>query len=200
MRRFFQVDRILILVLGLAVAYLIGSHLLAQRNLSVAEGEKMSAEQRANASASNAEKVAEPVVELCSRGDQVSEELQNRGVCIFAEQIVRVPGPEGEKGEPGIPGKDGKPGKDGEPGRPGETGEPGPPGPPGPPGEPGKDGKDGKDGERGPKGDRGPQGEQGPPGKDAPSTVYLYDVGPLGEDYICIREGDSYHCTSMNAG
>src|SRR5690606_40469875 len=60
--------------------------------------------------------------------------------------------------------------------------------------------KDGKDGERGPKGDRGPQGEQGPPGKDAPSTVYLYDVGSLGEDYICIREGDSYHCTSMNAG
>src|SRR5690606_39589337 len=112
MRRFFQVDRILILVLGLAVAYLIGSHLLAQRNLSVVEGEKMSAEQRANASASDAEKVAEPVVELCSRGDQVSEELQNRGVCIFAEQIVRVPGPEGEKGEPGVPGKDGKPGKD----------------------------------------------------------------------------------------
>src|SRR5690606_35973704 len=79
MRRFFQVDRILILVLGLAVAYLIGSHLLAQRNLSVVEGEKMSAEQRANASASDAEKVAEPVVELCSRGIKYPKNFRTEG-------------------------------------------------------------------------------------------------------------------------
>ena len=135
---------------------------------------------------------------------ETSQVLQQQIEDMGGHPVIEViPGDEGPRGKPGPPGRDGQDGEPGPRGLQGEPGEDGEPGPPGEDGKPGPQGPQGPQGEQGPPGERGPKGErgpQGPPGKDAPSTVYLYGVGPLGEDYICIREGDSYHCTSMNAG
>jgi hypothetical protein len=70
--------------------------------------------------------------------------------------VIRQPGPAGERGLDGAAGRDGIDGKDGAPGL---SGEPGQGGQPGPQGEPGPPGLPGEAGPAGPPGDRGERGE-----------------------------------------
>jgi Collagen triple helix repeat (20 copies) len=92
---------------------------------------------------------------------RISERLDEYG------NVVRLPGPAGERGERGWPGEKGARGEPGE-GLPGRDGLPGSPGRDGLPGERGERGEPGMPGERGQPGERGLPGERGeigPPGE-----------------------------------
>jgi Collagen triple helix repeat (20 copies) len=73
--------------------------------------------------------------------------------------VIRQPGPAGERGMAGADGAPGRDGQDGRDGQPGPPGEPGQDGQPGPPGEPGPQGPPGEAGREGPPGERGERGE-----------------------------------------
>jgi integrin beta 3 len=108
---------------------------------------------------------------LAAVGEVVAEERHHR-VALAARigdvaELLRQPGPVGERGMPGEAGRDGAPG---------DRGEPGPAGPPGVVGEPGRDGRDGLHGLPGPVGERGVPGERGAAGPAGPQG----DVGEKG--------------------
>jgi collagen triple helix repeat protein len=153
------------------------------------------ADQNAATSAALADQVddlgADPVVEPPDVGDDV----------------VPMPGPEGEqgprgeqgpqgdtgpRGDKGPIGATGQPGSDGANGPPGDDGAPGAPGGPGadgPAGQPGADGAPGAQGEQGPQGEKGDRGDTGPPPESWTITI-------LGFDYLCTDpDGDlAYTC------
>ena len=112
---------------------------------------------------------------LSAVGELLAEERAQR-LALAAKideygNLVRVPGPQGERGMPGEPGRDGVPGErgmDGPIGPPGERGMVGERGAMGDPGRDGRDGRPGEMGERGLDGPAGPMGEMG-------------ERGPIGE-------------------
>jgi hypothetical protein len=108
-------------------------------------------------------------------GELLAEERTHR--LALADRIdeygnlVRVPGPQGERGLQGDAGRDGAPG---------DAGPAGLPGPPGLPGEPGRDGRDGLHGLPGPIGERGMTGERGLDGPAGPAGA-IGERGATGE-------------------
>jgi len=117
---------------------------------------------------------------LSAVGELLAEERAQR-LALAAKideygNLIRVPGPQGERGLPGemgpagLSGERGEPGADGSVGPPGERGMIGERGMPGDPGRDGRDGRPGEPGERGldgPAGPAGEVGERGPPGEPA---------------------------------
>ena len=106
--------------------------------------------------------------------------------------VVRVPGPQGERGLPGDPGAPGERGLDGAAGERGADGAPGPQGERGEQGERGADGTPGRDGapgERGADGLAGMRGANGLPGADgAPGRDGA--PGPAGRDGMPGERGE----------
>lgn len=96
--------------------------------------------------------------------------------------VMRQPGPQGERGLPGEPGARGEPGAQGDPGLPGLAGPRGEIGERGPAGDPGRDGRDGRPGEKGPPGERGEPGERGFTGERG-------EPGPQGEPGLAAYPG-----------
>lgn len=147
--------------------------------------------------------VADPVLELCAKNDDVARALLAKGACGAAAQVRAEPipgtagtnGVDGKPGTNGIDGRDGKDGKDGvtppcvtQPGQcQGAAGVDGKPGTDGVNGQDGKDGKDGRD---------GTDGANGKP----PAGMTI--VGPDGQAQTCTRDAGSpddaatYTCTS----
>jgi hypothetical protein len=112
---------------------------------------------------------------IAAVGVKLAEERAHRvALQTQLDELLRVPGPQGERGLPGAPGEVGPPGQPGSDGLPGASG---------PPGESGRDGRDGLPGLTGPKGDpgdQGPEGERGPEGPAGPPGA-IGEKGDPGE-------------------
>jgi hypothetical protein len=115
---------------------------------------------------------------LSAVGELLAEERAQR-IALEARideygNLVRVPGPQGERGMPGEPGRDGVPGERGMDGPAGPAGERGMVGERGAMGDPGRDGRDGRPGETGERGMDGPAGPVGAMGERGPSGEPAY--------------------------
>lgn len=158
---------------GVAIMF-IAAIALWLANRGTENNRSLAVEQR-NATAASYSEFADQLLAVCGN-TAVSGELQNRGLCAKATQVVAAP----IQGPPGNPGPVGPRGPAGE----SIVGPPGPAGPQGLPGAPGKDGesitgpagpagRDGAPGQRGDAGERGPAGNAGEPGPRG-------EVGPAG--------------------
>ena len=115
---------------------------------------------------------------LSAVGELLAEERAQR-IALEARideygNLVRIPGPQGERGMPGEPGRDGVPGERGMDGPAGPAGERGMVGERGAMGDPGRDGRDGRPGEMGERGLDGPAGPVGAMGDRGPSGEPAY--------------------------
>ena len=115
---------------------------------------------------------------LSAVGELLAEERAQR-IALEARideygNLVRVPGPQGERGMPWEPGRDGVPGERGMDGPAGPAGERGMVGERGAMGDPGRDGRDGRPGEMGERGLDGPAGPVGAMGDRGPSGEPAY--------------------------
>jgi hypothetical protein len=100
--------------------------------------------------------VAEEKNRAAALGEVTAELVRLKELIDEYGNVIRQPGPVGERGLDGTPGRDGSPGADGQPGA---QGEPGQDGQRGLPGEPGPQGPQGEAGAVGPPGERGERGE-----------------------------------------
>jgi hypothetical protein len=209
---------LIVAICALAVAAVVAGGFLTLRTGDVEDrAEQLPVvEQQRDAAANQAQRAADPVLELCAQGDDVAQALRERGACDLAEQVRAepVPGPTGPAGERGMQGPAGPQGAPGPQGPPGSDstvpGPQGPTGPAGPAGANGADGAAGQDGRRGPAGPTGPPGPQGDPGPQGepgggspPPAAYRMTLE--GVDYLCTREGGSdasptYACSSEDSG
>jgi hypothetical protein len=184
-----------------ALLYLLASNIWTQIDADEATEEKIAVQEKAKDAATE-------VDQLCAEGGQVGEELERRGACDEARDVLDSPLPErGATGADGEPGRDGVDGRDGQPGTAGRDGEPGTDGEPGADGTDGRDGvtppclaepnqcrgADGRDGVAGEDGAVGPPGPTCPDGYTARSRTY--DPTPLvaGDDetwWVCVANDE----------
>jgi hypothetical protein len=193
-----KVDRVVLALLVVAVGVLMYGQIDTQIDANESA-------QQAEAVQERAEDAVNPVDELCAEGGVVAAELERRGACEKARNVLDSPPEPGERGPRGDPGPEGEQGGQGVPGAPGTVGPQGPVGATGPAGQDGEDGKDGAPGadgatgEPGPQGPVGPQGEQGPPGPSCPvgygAVSREYDPSPIPGDeetwWVCVETGAS---------
>jgi hypothetical protein len=77
--------------------------------VQVAEVERGVAVEQRDATAEQAQRAADPVLQLCAQGDEVAQALNERGACGLAQQVATTPvppvaGPTGATGATGVPG------------------------------------------------------------------------------------------------
>jgi hypothetical protein len=94
-----RTGRAVIVLLSIAVAYLLFSQILAQRDANVATQQATDAQQ-------DAKSVADPLYDLCQRDAEVRQRVG--GLCDKAAEVKEQPAPAAATGKDGLDGRDGR--------------------------------------------------------------------------------------------
>lgn len=190
---------LVIAVAVIGVLFLVGSVLYAQFGRDTAQTQTAVAEGQRDATAAQAEKAADPVLELCREQSAVGAALRAnpRDPCGLAQQVKTDPiaGPAGPQGDTGSAGAIGPAGPMGPTGPAGPQGPAGPAGPAGPQGDTGPSGTDGADGSDGTNGTNGTDGATGPPGPTGPQGPAGRDGSPAESSTFTYPDGTTQTCT-----